>query len=111
MTHISAGRDVVTLINVFTVSPQDQQRLVKLLVEATEGMISATGLRLGQYPHEPRRHAGNELRPVAQQRRLRGDAGRPRGAGSYAKGPRAGRGPSAALRGSLHAHARLSVRC
>lgn len=40
MTHISAGRDVVTLINVFTVSPQDQQRLVKLLIEATEGVIS-----------------------------------------------------------------------
>jgi quinol monooxygenase YgiN len=29
-------RDVVTLINVFTVEPQDQQRLVDLLVEATE---------------------------------------------------------------------------
>jgi quinol monooxygenase YgiN len=29
-------KDVVTLINVFTVEPQDQQRLVDLLIEATE---------------------------------------------------------------------------
>jgi quinol monooxygenase YgiN len=29
-------KDVVTLINVFTVEPQDQQRLADLLIEATE---------------------------------------------------------------------------
>ena len=29
-------KDVVTLINVFTVEPQDQQRLMDLLTEATE---------------------------------------------------------------------------
>jgi hypothetical protein len=29
-------KDVVTLINVFAVEPQDQQRLVDLLIEATE---------------------------------------------------------------------------
>lgn len=40
MTHISAEQDVVTLINVFTVSPEDRQRLVELLIEATEDVIS-----------------------------------------------------------------------
>lgn len=36
MAEISQRNDVVTLINVFTVSPEDQQRLLDLLVEATE---------------------------------------------------------------------------
>lgn len=36
MSIISRERDVVTLVNVFTVAPEDQQRLVDLLVEATE---------------------------------------------------------------------------
>jgi hypothetical protein len=35
MTRISQDQDAVTLINVFTVAPEDQQRLVDLLVEAT----------------------------------------------------------------------------
>ena len=45
---IKQGRDIVTLINVFTVEPKNQQRLVDILVEATEktmrhlpGFISA----------------------------------------------------------------------
>lgn len=36
MTTISSEQDVVTLINVFTVKPEDQQRLVDLLAEASE---------------------------------------------------------------------------
>ena len=36
MTTISKENDVVTLINVFTVEPENQQRLVDMLVEATE---------------------------------------------------------------------------
>jgi antibiotic biosynthesis monooxygenase (ABM) superfamily enzyme len=36
VTTISKDNQVVTLINVFTVEPEDQQRLVELLVEATE---------------------------------------------------------------------------
>lgn len=36
MTTISKDNEVVTLINVFTVETEDQQRLVELLVEATE---------------------------------------------------------------------------
>ena len=35
-TRISEDQDVVTLINVFTVTPEHQQRLVDLLAEATE---------------------------------------------------------------------------
>jgi heme-degrading monooxygenase HmoA len=40
MTTISTERDVVTLINVFTVAPADQQRLLDLLVEATESVMN-----------------------------------------------------------------------
>jgi quinol monooxygenase YgiN len=36
MSQISANGGVVTLINVFTVEPANQQRLVELLTEATE---------------------------------------------------------------------------
>ena len=36
MTTISAKSDVVTLINVFTVEPANQRRLVELLTQATE---------------------------------------------------------------------------
>jgi hypothetical protein len=36
VTKISQHSDVVTLINVFTVAPEDQQRLLDLLVEVTE---------------------------------------------------------------------------
>ena len=48
MTTISKDNKVMTLINVFTVEPDNQQRLVDLLIEATEktmknilGFISA----------------------------------------------------------------------
>ena len=40
MTTISTQQDVVTLINVFTVAPEDQQRLLDLLVEATESVMN-----------------------------------------------------------------------
>jgi len=36
VTTISKNADVVTLINVFVVEPENQQRLVDMLVEATE---------------------------------------------------------------------------
>jgi quinol monooxygenase YgiN len=49
MTGISAQSGVITLINVFTVQPANQQRLVDLLTEATEvsvrrarGFVSAS---------------------------------------------------------------------
>ena len=40
MTQISQSNDVVTLINVFTVAPEDQQHLLDLLVEATESVMN-----------------------------------------------------------------------
>ena len=40
MTTIAKGREVVTLINVFTVEPDTQQQMVDLLVEATETVIN-----------------------------------------------------------------------
>ena len=40
MPQISAKSSVVTLINVFTVEPANQQRLIELLTEATEASVS-----------------------------------------------------------------------
>lgn len=40
MTQTTVDADVVTLINVFTVAPKDQQRLVELLVTATERVMA-----------------------------------------------------------------------
>jgi quinol monooxygenase YgiN len=49
MTTISTKSDVITLINVFTVEPENQRRLIELLAEATEvsvrrapGFVSAS---------------------------------------------------------------------
>ena len=49
MATIGTDRSVLTLVNVFTVAPENQQKLVDLLVSATErtmkhlpGFISAT---------------------------------------------------------------------
>ena len=39
MTKIAVDNNVVTLINVFTVRPDQQQRLVDLLVEVTEAVM------------------------------------------------------------------------
>lgn len=40
MTEISQRGDVVTLINVFSVAPEDQQRLLDLLVEAIGSVMN-----------------------------------------------------------------------
>jgi heme-degrading monooxygenase HmoA len=40
MTEIRTGRSLVTLINVFTVEPAQQQRLIDVLVEATEAVMN-----------------------------------------------------------------------
>jgi quinol monooxygenase YgiN len=49
MATITVARDTLTLVNVFTVKPEDQQKLVQLLIDATEqtmkhlpGFISAS---------------------------------------------------------------------
>jgi heme-degrading monooxygenase HmoA len=62
MTTISKTSSVVTLINVFTVEPENQQRLIDMLIEATEktmknmpGFVSANihksldGIRVTNY--------------------------------------------------------------
>jgi quinol monooxygenase YgiN len=41
MTTISKDNKVVTLINVFTVEPENQQELINLLIEATEKTMKA----------------------------------------------------------------------
>jgi len=40
MTYISQDQDVTTLINVFTVAPENQQRLLDLLADATESVMA-----------------------------------------------------------------------
>ena len=47
MTEIARGRALVTLIKVFTVAPDDQRRLVDLLVEAKIGDQASTRVHLG----------------------------------------------------------------
>jgi heme-degrading monooxygenase HmoA len=62
MAQIASGNNVVTLINIFTVSPDNQQKLVDMLVEATQttmrhipGFVSASihkspdGTRVANY--------------------------------------------------------------
>ncbi|MGI9026868.1 MAG: antibiotic biosynthesis monooxygenase family protein [Burkholderiaceae bacterium] len=39
MSTIEIGRNVVTLINVFTVAPEKQQELVTLLIDATQKIV------------------------------------------------------------------------
>jgi heme-degrading monooxygenase HmoA len=43
MTTISTERDVITLVNVFTVKPEDQQSLVDVLAEAASTMKTIHG--------------------------------------------------------------------
>jgi quinol monooxygenase YgiN len=43
MTTISKENDYLTLINVFTVSPSNQQKLVDLLIQATEVVRTTPG--------------------------------------------------------------------
>jgi quinol monooxygenase YgiN len=42
MTTISPNRKLVTLINVFTVEPKNQQKLIELLARATETSVRHT---------------------------------------------------------------------
>lgn len=40
MTCISTDKDLVTLINVFTVEPEDQQKLIDAAIKVTQEVIS-----------------------------------------------------------------------
>lgn len=89
MVTISQENDVVTLINVFTVEPQNQQKLVDILVEATEstmqhlpGFVSANihrsldGVRVVNYAQWRRKEdfeammknplAGEHMKPILE---------------------------------------------
>ncbi len=74
MVRIAKDNDVVTLINVFTVAPEDQQRLVDVLVDATQavmrkqlGFVSANihrsldGTRVTNYAQWRTREAFEEM--------------------------------------------------
>jgi hypothetical protein len=57
-TNIQKDNNIVTLINVFTVDPSSQQRLVNMLIETTkqvmnkqEGFISANIHELGWHSY------------------------------------------------------------
>lgn len=86
---ISKETDVVTLINIFTVEPDNQEKLVAMLVEATEktmknlpGFVSATihksldGVRVANYAQwRSREHfeamlknpeAATHMKPIAE---------------------------------------------
>lgn len=69
MTHISTKSSVVTLINVFTIEPANQRRLVDLLTEATEVSVRrGTGLYFREPSSQHRRHEGHDVRAVAERR-------------------------------------------
>ena len=40
MTNIKKNSGIITLINVFTVEPENQQKLIDLLIEATEKVMN-----------------------------------------------------------------------
>jgi hypothetical protein len=77
MVSIASGNEVVTLINFSTVSPENQQKLVDMLIEATQKtMRHVPGFVSVEHSQERGRHTRGELCAMAQGRRLRGDAGR-----------------------------------
>ena len=62
---------VVVLINVFTVEPANQERLVALLARATDGSINrAPGLHFCYAPSQHRRHKSDHVCEVAERRGL-----------------------------------------
>jgi quinol monooxygenase YgiN len=85
MTTISTEAPIVTLVNVFEVAPENQQRLVDILVEATEevmgglpGFVSANfhksldGTRVVNYAQwQSREHFEAMLRNPAAQPHMR----------------------------------------
>lgn len=100
MVTISKNNNVVTLINVFTVKPEDQKKLVDLLIEATQktmkgvpGFVSANihrsadGVRVVNYAQWKSRE------------RLRGHDQESRGAGAHETDQRNRHGRLPPLRG------------
>jgi antibiotic biosynthesis monooxygenase (ABM) superfamily enzyme len=79
MVTIAKDKDVVTLINVFTVAPEDQQRLVDVLVDATQTVMRKQPGFISANIH--RSLDGTRVTNYAQSRGVRG----------YASGPRSSR--------------------
>jgi len=63
---ISTENDVATLVNVFTVEPENQQRLVAMLLEATEQTMKGLPGFVSASIHKSLDGVGCELRTVAQ---------------------------------------------
>ena len=69
MITISSKANLITLINVFTVEPANQHRLVELLTEATESSVGqAPGFVSASLHRSNRRHKGDDVCAVAQYR-------------------------------------------
>src|ERR1700752_3165122 len=87
MTTISKDHKLVTLINVFTVEPANQQQLLELLVRATEtSCTERPGFHFRRPSQQPRWHEGRHVRSVAQCRGLPSDARESRFSALYAAG-------------------------
>jgi quinol monooxygenase YgiN len=67
-TEISTENDFLTLINVFTVNPANQQQLVELLIAATEGSVNKMAGFISSSLHKSR--DGTKVTMYAQWRSL-----------------------------------------
>ena len=65
MTTISKDADLITLINVFTVDPSNQSRLVELLIKVTDTFVRHGGLYLLEPSPKPRWYQGHDVCAVA----------------------------------------------
>ena len=75
MTTISKDANLITFINVFTVDPANQSRLVELLIKATDASVRhARGFVSSSSSPKPGRHQGHDVRAVAKPGGLRGNA-------------------------------------
>ena len=76
---IRADAPLVTMVNVFTVEPENQRLLVERWQRRhRRGDPSPAGFRLGKHPPEPRRHEGCELRAMGNSGSTHRDAPKPR---------------------------------
>lgn len=66
MITVSEKSGMIAAINVFTVKPEQQQRLVDFLVENKEIAHEASRLLINQHSQELRQHAGLQLHSVEQ---------------------------------------------
>ena len=77
MSQTSDKSSIVTLMNVFTVDPANQQRLVDLLTRATDGFVSRAPGFISSTLHRSVDGTKVAMYAVAQRRRLSGHASGP----------------------------------